>query len=257
MNNPTRRSRNIGTSKQGHGQNNKMKIPSIDDKLRSFVERIDKYTIEKRTINKIEFTFIIEELRENCYYSCSINDIEFLIQHIDNQYFEDLKIIVFRQPKKKEQLLSSVWGRLIYYFDFPKISIADPAIIIEAVEYDKELKWDKSLKIEYQQELEILKEEGHEIVSNKRKHHIKTSPTSARNTQLFRTFFHELGHYNHYSEMVVKPETYKDEDADEWSKRSDIYFAIPSREKEEYANKFAMKLVKELTDKGIVPFEKK
>lgn len=255
MYNATRRNRNIGTSKQGYGQNNEMKIPSIDVKLRTFVERIDNYTIEKRLINGNEFTFIVEELREDCYYSCNVNDIAYLIQQIDCRYFNHLRLIVFRQPKRKEQILSSVWGRLIYWVNFNDIS--GSAIIIEAIPINCQLKWSKKgLSLERQKELNLLAKEGHQIVDDKRSFIITTSEDSVRNTQLYRTFLHELGHYTHYEESVILA-VEEEEEYEDWSKRSDIYFAIPNDEKEEFANRFAVKIAKELKENGLIPFDRR
>jgi len=42
MKNPIRRNRNIGTAKQGFGQNNKLKIPSPFGTLQAFYESRNK-----------------------------------------------------------------------------------------------------------------------------------------------------------------------------------------------------------------------
>ena len=72
---PTRRNRNIGIENQGFSQNNKLKISTPYGTLKSFYERIEKYQTEIRIINGYEFLFIIEETQENCFYSCSVNDL--------------------------------------------------------------------------------------------------------------------------------------------------------------------------------------
>jgi hypothetical protein len=48
MHNPTRRNRNIGTKKQGHGQNNKLTISSPYGDLKSFYEKLTDYRKAKR-----------------------------------------------------------------------------------------------------------------------------------------------------------------------------------------------------------------
>jgi len=94
MRNPIRRNRNIGTAKQGYGQENKLVIPYPAVEMKSFYERLGKYKTVKRVINQHEFRFVVEETRENSFHACSIDDIEEIIVHIPKENYGELKLIV-------------------------------------------------------------------------------------------------------------------------------------------------------------------
>jgi len=61
MYNPTRRNRNIGTAKQGHGSNNKLTIPSPCVVSKDFYERLGSYEKVERLINGHAFLFIMKQ----------------------------------------------------------------------------------------------------------------------------------------------------------------------------------------------------
>lgn len=254
MKNPTRRNRNIGTSKQGHGQNNKLTIPEPCGVLKSFYERLTNYEKIERTINGHEFLFIREETRETSIHSCSIEDIETIIEKIPQEDYGDIKFIVLRQPKRKEEILSPTWGRLIYSYEFENDYA--PAIILDAIDFSKQFKWNNKLSIDNQKELERLREDGHQIINNGRQYVAEYNKVNVRNTQLYRTLPHEFGHYVHYLEFVERP-AIEDEEYEIWEERSDKYFQIPKAEKEKYAHKYADNLKVELTKKKIIPFDQK
>lgn len=54
-----------------------------------------------------------------------------MITHIPSEDYGDLRFIILRQPKRKEEIISPVWGRLIYSFEFEHEYA--PAIILDAV----------------------------------------------------------------------------------------------------------------------------
>jgi hypothetical protein len=254
MRSPTRRNRNIGTAKQGHGQNNRMVIPGSFYTSRAYYERIKQFTLDKRHIHGREFTFIVERLRRGCYHTCSVNDLAFLIEHLDPQYFNGLSTIVLRQPKRKEELLSSVWGRLAYEFDFPGVKGA--AIILEAFHTKDTLKWPKRLSVQQQYEIKLLADDGHEVEEHPRCYLFKTTPTSTRNHNLHHTFFHELGHFWHYQTQVLLPAV-PNEPAEALERREDLYFSIPKREKEVFAITFGLKMRADFEQRGLLPFPPK
>ncbi len=253
MNNPIRRNRNIGTSKQGHGRNNKLVIPYPCTVSKTFYERLDEYEKIVRIINDHEFTFVIEKTREGCQHACTINDVECIVKSIPAEDYGNLSLIIFRQPKRKEVILSPVWGRLIYSYEFE--NDFQPAIIIEAVDYSKKLKWPTKLSIESQKELERLKLDGHPFIQEPRHFVADYTLENVRNTQLYRTLPHEFGHYVHYLEVVERPSS-EDEEFTEWEKRDDFYFSIPSVEKEKFAHLYADKFKQRLVELSVIPFER-
>jgi len=145
MINPTRRNRNIGTSKQGHGQDNKLVVPFPAVAMKSFYERLGKYKVVERIINEHVFKFVIEETRLDSYHACTIEDIASILGKIPNEDYGAMELIILRQPTRKEETLKCVWGRLIYSYEFEKEYF--PAVIIEAVDLDRKFKWDKKLSV--------------------------------------------------------------------------------------------------------------
>lgn len=253
MINPTRRNRNIGTAKQGHGQNNKLVIPYPAIEMKSFYERLGEYKTVEKIINGHKFKFVIEQTRENSYHACTIEDIEKMLVHIPKEDYGDLELIILRQPTRKEENLNSVWGRLIYSYEFEGDFF--PAIIIEAIALQRTFKWTKKLSIDSQKELERLKEDGHEIRMGKRFYEAEYEIENIRSTQLYRTLPHEFGHYVHYLELVKRPEV-AEEAFEEWEKRFEDYHNLPTSEKEVFAHTYADKLKKKLEEKGIIPFDR-
>lgn len=252
MYNPIKRNRNIGTDNQGFGQNNKLKIPKPYDTLKSFHERLENYKKERRTINNHKFLFIVEETRDSSMHPCSVEDIVRIIEQIPSKDYGDLKFIILRQPKRKEEILSSVWGRLIYSYEFENEYF--PAIILEAVDINKKLVWSKKQKIDDQKEFERLKNDGHIFIENKRNFATVLSPIPSRNTQLYRTLLHEFGHYVHYLDTVERS-AQEDEDYEIKEARMDLYFTLPKTEKEKFAHKYADFLNTILTKNNIIPFD--
>jgi hypothetical protein len=236
MYNPIRRNKNIGTAKQGHGQNNKMLIsqPAIIQK--SFYECLNTYQKEVKEINGKNYIFVVEETRINSKHACSTSDVAQIIEQIPSEDLEGLSLIIFRQPKRKEEILSPTWGRFIYSYEFENDYY--PAIIIEAIDYSKKFKSQKTLSLESQKELEKLISDGHKIIDTGRFYEFEYQIENVRKTQLYRTLLHEIGHYVHYLNIVERPAK-EDEEIEEWEKRNDYYFSLPSVEKEQFAHNYA------------------
>lgn len=281
---PTRRNRNIGTAKQGYGKDNKLTISFSVALMQTFYERLVDYKVVERNINGKTFRFVVERTRKNAYHACTIDDIVQILTQIPINDFGDLDLIVLRQPKRKEEILSPVWGRLVYSYEFE--NDYSPAIIIEAIDLARTFKRTKKLSVDAQKELERLKEDGHKITIGKRYYEAKYEIENIRNTQLYRTLPHEIGHYVHYLETVERPLSYikekleildakiDDEDTvetneyfNEWdalyikyeekqNHLSEQYFAIPTSEKEVFAHTYADKLKSTLVKADIVPFKR-
>lgn len=249
MFNPSRRNRNIGTIQQGYAPQNKLSIPQRADG-KSYYELLGKYHKQEIVINGHSFLFVLEETREGSLHACSINDIKRMIEYVPVEDYGSLRLIILRQPKRKEEILSSVWGRLIYSFHFENEYY--PAIILEATDYSRKLKWDKSLSIASQKELERLREDGHNFIDNGKLWIADLKPENVRNTQLYRTLLHEFGHYVHYITVVERPGQ-KDEEIALWEQREDQYHTISTAEKEEFAHRYATNLKHRLEKMGVIP----
>lgn len=252
MFNPLRRNRNIGTAKQGFGQQNRLRIPQRRSGLR-FVESLGEYQKQKVEINGHDFIFVVEKTREDSLHACSIEDVKRIIAHIPTEDYGSLRLIIFRQPRRKEEILSPVWGRLIYYFEFEHEYY--PAVVIEAGMFPRKMKWKTSLSLESQKELDRLKEDGHKFINNGKYWIADMLPEYVRATQLYRTLPHEFGHYSHYLNVVERMGE-ENEDYELWEQRYNHYFNLPTSEKEEFAHRYAVSLKRKLEERGVIPFDK-
>ena len=190
--NPVKRNRNIGTKKSGYKRQSEFTIPSQN--YAPFYENIKIQNCCQKIVNGKRYNFIIEKLKPNYIYTCSVDEICEVLSHCPVSDLEGLNLIILRQPKKKEHILSPCWGRLIYNFEYN--NELQPAIILEAVDLSKDNVIKKStISLFHMKELQILQTEGHEVIDKNRNIIVKTTLEAAKNTQLYRTLLHEIGHY--------------------------------------------------------------
>src|SRR5215831_16068167 len=113
--NPTRRNRNIGTARSGHGQDNRLVIPSSRRDDRPFWSRLGPHTAVTRTVWGTPVTFLVEPVRESSVHACTVDDLCRLLESVRARAWgASVALFLLRQPKRKEQTLQSVWGRLAY-----------------------------------------------------------------------------------------------------------------------------------------------
>jgi hypothetical protein len=228
----TRRNRNIGTAKQGLGQDNRLVIPWCGLKL--YYENLPEYKVALRTVHSRSLPFIVESTRADSCHVCTVDDIACVLQYVPASDFVGIDFIVLRQPKRKEELINPVWGRITYLAEIG--AYQGRAIFLEAHNPSKPMRWSKSLTPDRQQELEKLSGDGHEIVTTKHDHKINVSLESIRATQLYRTLLHEIGHSVDY-----------DHDPVAFDRKSYL-------EKETFAHQYAEKLRERLVRFGVIPF---
>jgi len=228
----TRRNRNIGTAKQGLGQDNRLVIPWCG--LKSYYENLTEYKIVLRSVHSRSLPFIVERTRADSCHACTIDDIARVLQHAPSSDFQGIDFIVLRQPKRKEEIINPVWGRIDFFAEIG--AHQGRAIIIEALNPSKPIRWSKSLTPDGRQELERLRGDGHEIVTTRHDHKINMSLESTRATQLYRTLLHEIGH-----------SVDMDRDPVAFDRKN-------SPEKESFAHQYADKLRDSLVRFGIIPF---
>jgi len=234
----TRRNRNIGTAKQGHGQNNKFEIPTHNypNGVVFHFENLKNYRSVARVVNCYPITLLVEETRNNCVHACTIDDITHVLRNVPVADLEGISLIILRQPKRKEEIINPAWGRCVQYAVIGEFY--GSAIFLEAVVLSEPMRWSKSLSPDLQAELERLKNDGHSVTTTKRHHFVSANLDSVRATQLYRTLLHELGHH-------------VDRKRDE-----ELFDTKPSKEKEVFAHRYADELQDELKQKGILPFER-
>jgi hypothetical protein len=257
--NPTRRNRNVGTPKSGHGQNNRMTIPEVAHGEHTYWERIDDAYEVTRIIADQTVKFYVQPTRTDCVHSCTVDDVARLLLHVPCRDWDGVGAVLLRQPRRKEQTLASVWGRLAYSADLAKggrVVYSGAAIVLEAVNPDAPIKFGRSLPIDAMAELDRLRSDGHEIKSD-RHNTIQPSLESCRTTQLYRTFLHELGHWVDFLEKVERPAASGSADPDDrYVRLFDKFHARPIKEKEQFAHSYADRLRKKLTATGAIPFDR-
>jgi hypothetical protein len=234
---PTRRNRNIGTAKQGHGQDNALVIPTRRHPgLAEYFENLHNHRTVWRDIDGFRMPFLVEETRPDCVHACTVDDIAHLLPFVPRADWRGIAFIVLRQPKRKEEILRPAWGRWVPGAVID--SYRGHAVFLDAVELAVPLRWEVSLTPDQQQELARLREDGHAITTTKRHHVIAPNLASVRCTQLYGTLLHEIGHHVDYSRA---PERFERK---AW------------REKERFAHRYAEALRAELTRQGVIPFER-
>jgi len=174
--NPTRRNRNAGTKRHGHGSDNRMTIPESWHQVRCFYEWLSSYVVVKRSVANAELVFLVEPTRSGWFHPCSIDDICRVLTHVPVEHLAQIDMVVMRQPTRKQRVLSPVWGRAIFAFDVAEYSGA--AIVIEAQD-DRPITWSVSLSSDKARELDRLRSDGHDVRRSRRTFEICTTAHSA------------------------------------------------------------------------------
>lgn len=252
--NPTRRNRNIGTPKQGYGQNNRMVIPQLFASKHGSTAQIGSHEKLIHEVNGRKVTFIVEHPNRGFLHACSVEDVLFMLSHIPSTDWVGLSTFVFRQSTRKTRIINPAWGRLYYLAEFtfsPRRGRWNgPAIFLEACKVSDIFKWPISLGREDRNELERLRADGHGIERIGRNHIISSRIEAVRSTQLYRTLLHEIGHWVDWLEQV------ETRDGD-FSELLDLYFARPKSEREAFADRYADHWQEILRNKGIIPFDRR
>lgn len=232
--NPIRRNRNIGTPAQGHGEDNRLTIPESRHDRSFFYERLGTCVTFTQRVNGHCVRFFVEPTRTGWFHPCSVEDALRVLSHCPAKDLAALDFIVMRQPTRKQRILRPVWGRAVFQFELAPH--AGSAIVLEAQHLEPTV-WRNSLAPGDQRELDRLQADGHQIRKDRRTIEIRPTPAALRNTVLYRTLLHELGHHVDYRRFS----------ADEWESR-------PSLEKEDYAHRYATEIFTALQHAGAAPF---
>lgn len=249
--NPVRRNRNIGTEKSGFGQDNRLKIPWAWADRRIFYERLTDPVVVPCEVGSLRIHVLVEPPSPGFRHACTVDDILRVLAYVPQAHALPIQVIVLRQPKRKERILAPVWGRMVYWSDLGRFT--GPAIYLEAQDTSRPFKWSKSLTPDLARELDRLRDDGHTVTSDRRSYQIESTSESIRNTQLFRTLPHEIGHYVHYLESVETPSRTVPEDRD---RLEDAYRSKPAQEKEAFAHRYAGEFRAKMESCGAVPFDR-
>lgn len=233
--NPTRRNKHVGTKAHGHGSDNAFVIPESWHEANCYFEKLSSYVLVTRTIGARELRFFVEPTRPDWFYPCSVDDICALLSHCSAEVLSAFDFIVLRQPTRKQTILAPVWGRAIFTFDIDQHSGA--AIVIEAQSVVPIVWQRRSIDPERARELERLRGDGHSVRDTRRGLEIGVTASSMRNTVLYRTLLHELGHHVDYKRST----------GEQWRSKTRTV-------KEDFAHRYAQELHTQLSHDGHVPF---
>lgn len=175
----------------------------------------------------------MEPVQAGYFYPCSVDDTCRVLGAV-SEYLRDLDFVVFRHPTSKQRQMSPVWGRTVFWFEFRKQHGA--AVIIESQRHGM-VRWNRSQGPEGRAELDRLRADGHRIERTLRGYEVHQTPESMRNTVLFRTLLHEVGHHLDFDRS----------DFETWKGKN-------SRVKEDYAHRFAERAKASLNSGGHAPF---
>ncbi len=252
--NPIRRNKKIGTKKHGYSQNNKLVIPEQSQDSHIYWERLIDPVACPLEIQGHQITLLVEPTKQGYVYTCTPSDIIRVLELIDREHLEVIELVILRQPTKKQEILQPVWGRFTSNADI-NYKYSGVSIILEAVPIGLILKWTDKLDSYGRKELLSLEKDGHKIEKVKRGYDIITTPESLRNTQLFRTLPHEIGHAVDYLENSLKPSLAAKTDEESASIKR-LYRSKPYLDKEEYAHRYARELYHKYSAQGLLPFER-
>lgn len=248
--NPTLRNRKIGTPYHGLKNRREFGIPSLWHDDRIFWERLNTPSVLPYSIDGHDFTILVEPTLADFKHYVSVTDLIEMIQRIPLVDRRDIKVFALRQPKRKELLHSQVWGRLGYWANFGRYT--GPSVVLEAQPINFAYQVDKNISADFAHELDLLRQEGHSVTATKRSYEISCPPTAIRNTQLFRTLLHEIGHYVDYIEKVLLP---TEQGLAGEGALDEIYHARPNKEREAFAERYAQETITEWNRQGIRPFD--
>jgi len=118
------------------------------------------------------------------------------------------------------------------------------------------MKWAKQLGPYEKKELRSLGEDGHLIVQTRRGYDIHTTPSAVRNTRLYRTLAHEIGHAVDYLYHSLRPSIEAKSDA-ESGYIDNGYRSKPALDKEEYAHRYSREFLERWMVGNRLPFPRR
>lgn len=175
-------------------------------------------TLEEFSFGTVRF--VREETLSGYEHPCTDADIRDVIRCLPPEDMKGIALVLFHQPTRKEELRSPRWAA--YYPAYTCGETSGPAILLEAVNPEKSMKWGTSLEPDDMRELELLEREGHAIRRERKAIYIGMDTPSVRNTQVRRSFIHEVGHHVDY---MRNPETFASKTKIQKEAFANAYFA--------------------------------
>ena len=248
---PERRNRKIGTADFGWQKENRMVVPNSWHDEFAFYERLGQHTATEMRLHGQPVTFLVELARAGSTYGCSARDVLHVLSQLPVDDVAGLKLLVMRQPTRKQELMNGIWGRCV--FDARFGSRKGPGIMLESIDLMGRYRWSGKLYLHDQAELTRLSKDGHKIIRERRGTTIKMTARSVRNTILFRTLLHEVGHWVDWKQRVLNVKASPHDP--ERKMLETAYFARANLEREQFAHSYAEQYAARLRASGAIPFE--
>lgn len=211
-----------------------MKIPQGGRDGKAFFERLRDPVVLDRQVGERTMRFVVEPTQPGFIYPCTVDDACRVLGACPAEFLQGVPLVVFRQPSRKQRVLNPVWGRAVFWFDFGRDG--GSAVVIEAQCF-KPIRWGPLLSLEERLELNRLSADGHRVERVRRGYEIHMTPESLRNTVLYRTLLHEIGHHVDFDLSS----------AEEWAGKT-------KKTKEDLAHRFASNGLELLKSQGLAPF---
>ncbi|NNE83490.1 MAG: hypothetical protein HKN28_05925 [Alphaproteobacteria bacterium] len=161
-----RRNRKIGTPDFGWRKQNRMVVPNSWHDEFYFYERLGRHTATEVDLLGQTVTFLEEPARPGSTYGCSPRDVLHVLSQLPAEDVAGLKMLVMRQPTRKQELMNGVWGRCVFDARFgPR---KGPGIMLEAIDLMGRYRWSGKLSLHDHEELARLSEDGHRIIRDRR-----------------------------------------------------------------------------------------
>ena len=242
-----RRNRHQGTAARGHGRDNRLVVPSVRGELgviswRSWtglpVQRVGAHRTVHREIAGKLWTFVVERTSPDCWHACSVDDLASMLCLLPGEDHEGLDLVILHQPTRKYRQLLGSWGQLCYSVELGRRKCA--AVVLHAFAASGSWPWNRGRgpAPDDWQELERLRHDGHEITRRGHKLTIHSTRQAVRDTQLYRTLPHEIGHWTDFLDQARRDDTRQ----------------RPVREREHSAHRYADATRERLTRTGHIPF---
>jgi|GEM_PF-1428018 len=266
---PTRRNRNQGTRRRGHGQDNRFALPSPRVE-RFHLERVDDATVHRRMLHDGVPLIVLEtQLRAGFSHPCSVDDVEHVLRALpkdDLPTSNDGEVcVVLWQQGEKETVVSQWWGSLWYCLELENddVSFFGPAIYLGAAKPPLEVTWSSKADVVGQERRVLMEDVADDVHRTKRETTYTFSLEAARRMQMEFTLLHEVGHWMDYRTHVLDAqERAYDEvgesDAElaeasaEWDRLAHAYWQRSTEQKERWADRYAAKALRELRRRGVL-----
>jgi hypothetical protein len=112
-------------------------------------------------------------------HPCTVDDVATVLGMIAPQDLEGLKLIIFRQPTRKQATISPVWGRLRYFMEIGRHR--GGALILEAGASKGALqRFPRKMHVDDEAELERFRANGQTIVEDRRSISVVLDMTAQR-----------------------------------------------------------------------------